>query len=162
MGKPLIQLPTKDRSGETHHAWTLLRVAEGRRYATKTTGQKTIVWIYECRCTCGSIHKVSWTDIRRGKSTRCQDCNIKNSILNAQKGIQNFGSANPNYRGVGVIPGLLSTVASLDRTDPAQGYVVGNITWISKTINLVKMNFSHETFLSVCRMVSTTHSLTSK
>ena len=46
-----------------------------------------------------------------------------------------------------------SQTASLDRINSARGYVSDNIQWVHKIINEMKMDRSHEEFLSLCRLV---------
>lgn len=40
--------------------------------------------------------------------------------------------------------------ASLDRIDSSKGYIEGNVQWLHKHVNLCKMQFSQEYFLSIC------------
>lgn len=44
--------------------------------------------------------------------------------------------------------------ASLDRIDSHKGYVVGNIQWVHKDINSMKMNLQEERFIELCRLVA--------
>lgn len=44
--------------------------------------------------------------------------------------------------------------ASVDRIDNEQGYVLDNIQFVHKHINLMKNCFSHDYFLDMCKMVS--------
>lgn len=43
---------------------------------------------------------------------------------------------------------------SLDRIDPDDGYVYGNIWWVHKKINLIKRDFNLEKFKNYCRLVT--------
>jgi len=43
--------------------------------------------------------------------------------------------------------------ASLDRIDSKQGYVEGNIQWVHKIINYMKMDIEQQEFISLCRLV---------
>ena len=43
--------------------------------------------------------------------------------------------------------------ASLDRIDSTKGYIEGNIQWVHKTINLMKMDLSEPDFIKWCRTV---------
>lgn len=43
--------------------------------------------------------------------------------------------------------------ASLDRKDSDKGYVEGNVQWVHKTINSMKMDLSESEFLKWCRNV---------
>lgn len=46
------------------------------------------------------------------------------------------------------------TTASLDRKDSKQGYIPGNLQWVHKTLNLMKMALSDEEFIRWCRTVA--------
>jgi hypothetical protein len=46
-----------------------------------------------------------------------------------------------------------ATTASIDRINNNEGYVVGNIHWVHKDINLMKQKFSMEKFLEYCRLI---------
>ena len=44
--------------------------------------------------------------------------------------------------------------ASLDRIDSNKGYIKGNVQWVHKKINAMKMNMSDSEFINLCRKVS--------
>lgn len=43
--------------------------------------------------------------------------------------------------------------ASLDRIDSKKGYIKGNVQWIHKTINYMKMDLEQEEFIRLCRLI---------
>ena len=45
--------------------------------------------------------------------------------------------------------------ASLDRIDSSRGYVEGNVQWVHKDINRMKLDYSHDYFLSLCSKIAT-------
>jgi len=45
-------------------------------------------------------------------------------------------------------------IASLDRIDSSKGYIEGNIQWLYKDINLMKMHFTQEYFINICKLIS--------
>jgi hypothetical protein len=47
----------------------------------------------------------------------------------------------------------ISLTASLDRVDSQLGYFSDNIVWVSKTINTLKMDLSHDLFVKACELV---------
>ena len=49
---------------------------------------------------------------------------------------------------------LVGQTASLDRIDSNSGYVVGNVQWVHKEINLLKSNYSERAFIYWCRKVA--------
>lgn len=44
--------------------------------------------------------------------------------------------------------------ASLDRIDSSKGYVKGNVQWVHKHVNLMKLALSHEDFITICRTIA--------
>lgn len=44
--------------------------------------------------------------------------------------------------------------ASLDRIDSKRGYVLGNVQWVDKEINLLKGDMPNERFLYLCRAIT--------
>lgn len=44
--------------------------------------------------------------------------------------------------------------ASVDRIDPTKGYTKDNVQWVHKTINYMKMDFTQEEFIEMCKLVS--------
>ena len=48
--------------------------------------------------------------------------------------------------------------ASLDRIDSKVGYVIGNVHWVHKDINMMKQQYSHERFLVLCKAVVSNNS----
>ena len=51
----------------------------------------------------------------------------------------------------------LTTTASLDRIDSSMGYIVGNVQWVHKDINMMKRQLSNEQFISLCKTVTKKH-----
>ena len=43
--------------------------------------------------------------------------------------------------------------ASLDRIDSTKGYVVGNVQWLHKTVNIMKQSLSDSDFISWCILI---------
>jgi hypothetical protein len=50
--------------------------------------------------------------------------------------------------------GRLKMTASLDRIDSSKGYILGNIQWVHKHINLMKNNFDQDYFIQMCKLVT--------
>lgn len=44
--------------------------------------------------------------------------------------------------------------ASLDRIDSSKGYVEGNVQWVHKDINKIKMEFEQKEFIKLCQLVA--------
>lgn len=49
------------------------------------------------------------------------------------------------------------TTASLDRIDSLKGYVLDNVQWIHKDINMMKQRFSQEYFIQICKNIAENH-----
>lgn len=47
-----------------------------------------------------------------------------------------------------------SQTCSVDRIDSSKGYVVGNVQWVHKTINIMKNKLHEKDFLYFCKMIS--------
>lgn len=48
--------------------------------------------------------------------------------------------------------------ASLDRIDSTKGYEIGNIQWVHKDINNMKLNHTQEYFIDLCKKIAEKHS----
>lgn len=46
-----------------------------------------------------------------------------------------------------------NTTASLDRIDSNKGYIIGNVQWVHKDINQMKMEFEEKYFIQLCTQV---------
>lgn len=44
--------------------------------------------------------------------------------------------------------------ASIDRIDSDKGYIKGNVQWVHKDLNKMKMEFNQEYFLQICQLVA--------
>jgi hypothetical protein len=48
----------------------------------------------------------------------------------------------------------LSNNASLDRIDSKEGYVEGNLQWVTCKVNMMKQSYTQEEFIKVCKAVA--------
>lgn len=55
-----------------------------------------------------------------------------------------------------------TTTASLDRIDNSKGYVEGNIQWVHKKVNQIKMDLNIEDFFELCKNVVNYNNLLEK
>lgn len=46
--------------------------------------------------------------------------------------------------------------ASVDRIDSSKGYIEGNVQWVHKHVNLMKLNFSQGEFIDLCALIAKT------
>jgi hypothetical protein len=50
-----------------------------------------------------------------------------------------------------------STTASLDRIDSSKGYVLGNVQWVHKDVNIMKNKFDNQYFINMCKNINQWH-----
>lgn len=106
----------------------------------------------------GDIHGKWWSNIKRGASKRNHEFSIsieyawklflKQDSKCALTGMDiKFGrSMKEIERG--------ATTASLDRINNKLGYIIGNVHWVHKDINLMKQCFDLSYFTNMCKLVS--------
>jgi len=46
------------------------------------------------------------------------------------------------------------TTASVDRIDSSKGYILGNVQWVHKDVNIMKMHFVQNYFIDMCRKIA--------
>jgi hypothetical protein len=51
----------------------------------------------------------------------------------------------------------VTNTASLDRIDSSRGYTMDNVQWIHKDVNLMKLDYPNEYFISICKLVAESH-----
>lgn len=51
-----------------------------------------------------------------------------------------------------------SYTASLDRIDSSKGYILDNVQWVHKDINLMKNKFDNQYFINMCKNINQWHS----
>lgn len=54
----------------------------------------------------------------------------------------------------GIYHGEIDGNASLDRIDSSKGYIEGNIQWVHKKVNTMKMNMSEPEFINWCKLIT--------
>ena len=48
----------------------------------------------------------------------------------------------------------VNKTASLDRIDSSQGYIVGNVQWVHKNVNAMKMSLCQDEFIEICKKIA--------
>lgn len=56
-------------------------------------------------------------------------------------------------KGVGTVGASNVSTASLDRIDSSKGYVVGNVQWVHKDVNRIKMDLQEEDFFRIVKHI---------
>lgn len=49
-------------------------------------------------------------------------------------------------------------IASLDRIDSSKGYIEGNVQWVSRPINVMKMALPQNEFINICKIIARNNS----
>lgn len=89
--------------------------------------------------------------LSQGAKTRNLEFNITIEYINQLLINQNFKCA---LSGLDIsTEWKVNHTASLDRIDNTKGYIVGNLQWIYKDINIMKMDLTEEKFLNYCLLV---------
>lgn len=47
----------------------------------------------------------------------------------------------------------IDSTASLDRIDSSKGYIIGNVQWVHKDVNKMKMDFEQSYFINLCKKI---------
>ena len=145
----------------------LARNIIGHKYGRWTVlSQDGKKWL--CKCDCGATRKQSYASLSKKLSISCGcsrnqffhqgfiDKGVMNSILSSakQRGIE--FNISPEFLKELIIkqsyrcalskePIVLNkrrdSTASLDRIDSTLGYVEGNVQWVHRTVNLMKLNY---------------------
>lgn len=107
-------------------------------------------------CGHGEICLDLWTSIKRSAQNRKKDFDIsiedmwdlfiKQDRKCALSGVDLFFSR--------TIKARPASTASLDRIDSSKGYIKGNIQWIHKDLNIMKMDLSQKDFISWCKIIA--------
>lgn len=105
---------------------------------------------------CGELSKDFWSSIKRSAKSRNIDFNV--TIEYAWK---LFLEQNRKCKLSGLDINLYShkrdkirRTASLDRIDNNKGYVLDNIQWVHKHINVCKHTYGNEEFIKICNLIS--------
>lgn len=151
--------------------WKVLKYSHSKNRKT--------FWL--CECSCGTVKTISSDTLTSGKSKKCKNHNCYKEIKNGNwstiiygaksRGINFEVSIKYAYEiyekqnkkcslsGLKIFFGKGSKrTASLDRIDSSKGYIEGNIQWVHKDINIMKMALSNKDFINYCYNVSNFHS----
>jgi hypothetical protein len=103
----------------------------------------------------GEISRTFFYRIKRNAKVRGMTVNVT---------ISQLWELYKNQKGLCALSGLLiefnkktakASSASLDRIDSSKGYDIDNLQWVHKDINLMKMDFSQDKFLELCKKIIT-------
>ncbi len=151
-----------------------------QRGSSSRTGRSR--WI--CQCNCGIIKLVQSTHLKRGSSTQCMACakfqgyeqislsHWNHIVKSAQQRqyiftitIQEAWNQFLRQKQKCALTGqhlvfarlyqIDLQTASLDRIDSSTGYIINNIQWIHKDINMLKGPLVEDKFIQLCKLVTT-------
>lgn len=151
----------------------------------KNVNDRNTMWLVECQ-KCNSVSRRSSYSIKSGTSTQCRSCakalersgtfstsyinkvrqrakdsklefNITNEYIHRLLLQQNSKCV---YSGIPISCfDSTNITASLDRIDSSKGYIEGNVQWLHKDVNLMKLTHSEEYFIHLCNLISTKYNL---
>jgi hypothetical protein len=104
----------------------------------------------------GNIYSFTWHSILNGAKEKKFEINITPEYIWGlylrQNGLCNltgqkivFSDSYRNYK---------IQSASLDRINSKKGYIIGNVQWVHKTVNKMKLDFSLDRFLYLCNTIN--------
>lgn len=103
----------------------------------------------------GSVPGWYWSSVRNGAKTR--QIEVAVDVDHVARLFENQGGRCA-YTGLPLTFGTADRrsdgTASLDRIDSDRGYVEGNLRWVHKDIQPMKMAMSHDRFVALCRLVA--------
>lgn len=130
----------------------------------------------ECICECGVKKLVSAYTLKVGTSTSCKKCqrydgnnngnwkgvgvvpgyylNRRNISISAKKeAARLIESQNFKCALTGLPISFIDKSASLDRIDSNKGYIVGNMQWVHKDVNIMKNAYDVNYFIKLCKLI---------
>lgn len=145
--------------------------------------------VYNCKCDCGNLFKTKSYNIKNNKHDReyfCKKCtksvnkiNFKPTTISkyftsikqrvkytkydftiTEEYIQNI-IEKQNFKCAlsGKDISFINGTASLDRIDSSKGYVEGNVQWVYRLINFMKMELNQNDFINLCVDIANYHSI---
>lgn len=100
--------------------------------------------------------KEAYTELQkhlRKARQRAESSGRYNFALELQD-IQKIWTGRCRYSGLDITQGAGPHAASLDRIDSSLGYIPSNVAWVHKDINRMKLAYSLEYYLEMCKKVS--------
>lgn len=91
--------------------------------------------------------------IKKRAQKKSWDFNLSVEFMDNLLALQNFKCALTGLPISGTMEKSGGT-ASLDRIDSSKGYVVGNVQWVHRTINMMKWKLKQIDFIEFCRLVT--------
>lgn len=110
------------------------------------------------------IHGKWWGDVKRGAKNRKHDFEIKiedmwDLFLKQERKCALSGVP---IKFSQTTRSWIETTASIDRIDSEKGYIMSNVQWVHKTVNLMKQSMSQNDFINMCHKISKHNTLSSQ
>lgn len=110
---------------------------------------------------CGKVSSSTWTSIKYSAKNRSREIEFSITI----EYVSDLFDKQQEKCAITGIPiqftyknarhvGFEHNTASLDRIDSTKGYIEGNVQWVHKNINLMKMHLSQDDFIKFCKLVA--------
>ena len=103
----------------------------------------------------GQIGSCKFKDIKRNAERRGIEFNLTiqyiSELFDKQNGICALSGMEIEFGRVRTS----GTTASLDRIDSTKGYIEGNVQWVHKLVNRMKMDITEDVFLQLCEKITT-------
>lgn len=152
--------------GSQFGEWTVISRVESKNRAT----------IYLCKCSCGREVQIKADALMSGRTTKCRKCGdykeLKGTIWNAlkrnaeQRGLiininqkyildlynKQNGECSLSGKKIDLVTHGKNK-ASLDRIDSSKGYIEGNVQWVHKDVNMMKLNWPEIYFIELCQNI---------
>lgn len=134
---------------------------------------------WKCQCICGKYRFIDiFLLIKRNKNNVCLCDYVRNHPLKSLYTIAKRGAKSRNLEfslnrdelydilvkqnfkcaltGLKLVIGYKNkeSTASIDRIDSSKGYIKGNIQWLHKYINIMKLDHSQKDFIKMCNLVT--------
>lgn len=146
------------------HAQWLCRCSCGKEFTRLSSALKTCIHhkCVECtRKTTRSTGKPPYyvlgyikTSAESRDITFSIDIEYLRKLYKKQKGLCALSGVQIDFAETGILHGQGFSTASLDRIDSSTGYIEGNVQWVHKKINVMKMALKQEEFVEYCDLVS--------
>jgi len=107
---------------------------------------------------CGDISDTFWSRIIKSAKIRNIEFNITKEFVWELFIKQNKKCALSNLdiiieKSINRKKGHANITASLDRIDSSKGYIIDNVQWVHKDVNLMKQNLNEEYFKNICKLI---------
>lgn len=166
---------TEGLIGKQFRLWTVISVV-------MESNLKQGGHFFNCQCSCGAMAVISGTNLRHGRTSRCNRCKLRigdgeaafNHVYgyyqkNAKKRALSFELSKDEFRKITTsncyytnlppslihkTPGCEYIYNGIDRLDNNIGYTINNSVSCNPSINRMKMGLPYSEFIDLCNLVA--------